>query len=135
MHQDQICTVCINGIVRLRRRYPHSALDSELVDLRVGYAKWIRRASSPSLISTSSVNMMHAVASYSRRDISPCGECCEVDSLASRQPSHISILSSFHSEGYFALRRMLRSGFACLTATEPHLNPLLISFGGISKWS
>ena len=28
------------------------------------------------------------------------GECCEVDSLALRQPSHISILSSFHSEGY-----------------------------------
>ena len=34
------------------------------------------------------------------KDISPCGECCEADSLASRQPSHISILSSFHSEGY-----------------------------------
>ena len=45
-------------------------LTSQLVDLRVGYAKWIRRAEARRATSKKfSVNMMHAVASYLRRDI------------------------------------------------------------------
>ena len=44
-------------------------LTSELVDLRVGYSKWIRRAKLAESHLLSSVNMMHAVASYLRRVI------------------------------------------------------------------
>ena len=44
-------------------------LTSELVDLRVGYAKRIRRAKLAEPQLRSSVNMMHAVASYLRRGI------------------------------------------------------------------
>ena len=44
-------------------------LTSELVDLRVWYAKWIRRAKLAEPHLRSSVNMMHAVASYLRRVI------------------------------------------------------------------
>ena len=44
-------------------------LTSELVDLRVGYAKWIRRTEFAEPHLRSSVNMMHAVASYLRRVI------------------------------------------------------------------
>ena len=37
-------TVCImESYFVLRRRYPTLRLTSKLVDLRVGYAKWIRR--------------------------------------------------------------------------------------------
>ena len=37
-------TVCImESYFALRRRYPTLRLTSKLVDLRVGYAKWIRR--------------------------------------------------------------------------------------------
>ena len=38
-------------------------LTSELVDLRVGYAQWIRTTSCPSRFLSSSIIMMHAVAS------------------------------------------------------------------------
>ena len=67
--QYKICTVCITEHYFARGEDPPLRLTSKLVDLRVGYAKWIRRASSPSRIERSSVNMMHAVASYLRRVI------------------------------------------------------------------
>ena len=44
-------------------------LTSKLVDLRVGYAKWIHRTRFAEPHLRSSVNMMHAVASYLRRVI------------------------------------------------------------------
>ena len=42
---------------------------SKLIELRVGYTKWIRRTEFAEPHLRSSVNMMHAVASYLRRDI------------------------------------------------------------------
>ena len=65
-----ICTVCI------KERYLAYGEDSltlrlvsKLPDLRVANAKWIQWASSLSLVSSSSINMMHTGASYLWRDI------------------------------------------------------------------
>ena len=63
-------TVCIKECYFAFGEDTHTLrLTSKLADLRVGYAKWIRRTkfAEPHLIS--SVNMMHAVASYLRRVI------------------------------------------------------------------
>ena len=63
-------TVCITESYFAFGEDPHILrLTSELVDLRVGYAKWIRRTEFAEPPLRSSVNMMHAVASYLRRVI------------------------------------------------------------------
>ena len=63
-------TVCITESYLAFGEDTHTLrLTSELVDLRVGYAKWIRRTEFAEPHLRSSVNMMHAVASYLRRVI------------------------------------------------------------------
>ena len=63
-------TVCIaQSYLALGENTHTLRLTSELVDLRVGNAKWIRRTRFAEPHLRSSVNMMHAVASYSRRVI------------------------------------------------------------------
>ena len=63
-------TVCITeGYLAFSENIHTLRLTSKLVDLRVGYAKWIRRTRFAEPPLRRSVNMMHAVASYSRRDI------------------------------------------------------------------
>ena len=58
-------TVCITEGYFAYGEDTHTlCLTSELVDLRVGYAKWIRRTEFAEPHLRSSVNMMHAVASY-----------------------------------------------------------------------
>ena len=76
-------TVCIMESYLALGEDTHTLrLTSELVDLRVGYAKWIRRTKFAEPHLRSSINMMQTVAAYktkyvqyaSRRDISPYGE-------------------------------------------------------------
>ena len=69
-HKIKYVAVCIKeGYLAFGENTHTLRLTSELVDLRVGYAKRIRRTrfAEPHLLS--SVNMMHAVASYLRRVI------------------------------------------------------------------
>ena len=77
-------------------------LTSKLVDLRVGYAKWIRRTEfvAPHLLG--SVNMMHAVASYLRRDISATPNVAKWIRLpAAIEPHRYPLQIRFtHLEGY-----------------------------------
>ena len=64
-------TVCIitEGYLAFGEDTHTLRLTSELVDLRVGYAKWIRRTKFAEPLLKNSVNMMHAIASYLRRVI------------------------------------------------------------------
>ena len=68
-HQKNVQYASRRVISPLARISRTLRLTSKLVDLRVGYTKWIRTTSCPSRISSSSVNMMHTCASYLRRDI------------------------------------------------------------------
>ena len=56
-------------LFRLTAKIPNPAPDKQACHLRVGYAKWIRRTEFAEPHLRSSVNMMHAVASYLRRVI------------------------------------------------------------------
>ena len=65
-----MCTVCIKERYIAYGEDTHTLrLTSALVDLRVGYAKWIQWASSLSRIESSSIIVMHTCASQLWRDI------------------------------------------------------------------